>query len=71
MNCLPLVGQSSVRPKKFVSVSRLELTTASLSINMSKLIINEFEIRYFEKKSWTNIEVVLGYIKILLQIEFR
>ena len=65
----------------------LELTTAALSINMLKLIRNELEIseksarekvRYFEEKSWTNIGVVLGYIKnqvkwfkILLQIEFR
>ena len=42
IHCSLLIGKSRVSPIKYVSIPRLELTAATLSIKMSKLIKNEF-----------------------------
>ena len=39
-----LIGKSRVSPIKYVSIPRLELTAATLSIKMSKLIKRELDI---------------------------
>lgn len=49
-----------------ISVPRLDLTAATLSIKiiyLSKLIRNELEIRDFEETFCINVRVVLVYIK--------
>ena len=38
INCSLLIGKSRVRPIKYVSVPRLELTAANFSIKIPKLI---------------------------------
>ena len=63
IHCSVLIGKSRISPLKFVSIPRLELTTATLSIKMSKLIRNELEIEDFEETFSTDSRVVLGYIK--------
>ena len=45
-----LVGKSRVSPIKYVSIPRLELTSATLSIKKSKLIKKKLNIEYYEEK---------------------
>ena len=47
---------------KYVSILRLELTAATLSIKMSKLIRKELDIKNYEETYWTDSKVILGYI---------
>ena len=52
-------------PAKYVSIPRLELTAATLSIKMSKLIKRELELNdvaSIRELFWTDNQVVLGYI---------
>ena len=63
IHCSLLIGKSRISSLKFVSILRLELTAATLSIKMSKLIRNELEIEGFEETFSTDSRVVLGYIK--------
>ena len=63
INCSLLMAKSRVPPTKFVSISRLELTGAALSIKVSTMLRRELTIHptikgYFR----TDSEVVLGYI---------
>ena len=57
------MGKSSVAPTKFVSIPRLELTAAALSVKVSillrkELIIHPIINQYF----YIDSQVVLGYI---------
>ena len=63
IHCSLLIGKSRVRPIKFILIPSLELTVATLSIKMSKLIRNVLEIGDFEETHWTGSRVVLGYIE--------
>ena len=50
-------------PTKYVSIPRLELTAATLSITMSQLIKREPELNYvtsITEHFWTDSQVVLG-----------
>ena len=52
-------------PEKYVSIPRLELTTATLSIKISQLIKRELELNYvtsIREHFWTDRQVVLGYV---------
>ena len=60
----------------FVSIPRLELTAATLSVKISKMLKNELDIHVDDEIFWTDSKVVLGYINMmfvgsmyLLQIE--
>ena len=71
-HCSLMIGKSRVSPIKYVSILRLELTEANLSIKISKLIkrelvIEDYEETYldiedYEETYWTNSLVILGYI---------
>ena len=59
IHCALLIGKSRIGPVKYVSIPRLELTVATLSIKMSKLIKKELNIKDYEetyshaaKSSW-------------------
>ena len=44
IHCSLLIGKSRVTPAKYVSIPRLELTAATLSIKMSQMIKRELEL---------------------------
>ena len=57
-----LIEKSRVAPFKFVSIPRLELTAATLSVKISKMLKNELDIHVDDEIFWTDSKVVLGYI---------
>ena len=72
------MGKARVAPKKFVSIPRLELVAAVLSVKISNMIKKEFQLQELEEYYWTDSRVVLGYIandtkhsKPLLQTEWK
>ena len=48
---------------KFVSIPCLELTAATLSVNILKLISEELQYSIDKKYFWTDSQVVLGYLQ--------
>ena len=52
-----------VSPKKFASVSRLELTAAVLSMKVTCLLQKELQINGVKERFWADSQVVLGYIR--------
>ena len=58
-----LVGKSRVTPKKFLSISRLYLTAAVMSVKMVYLIRKELNLGNIAEKFWTDSQVVLAYIR--------
>ena len=59
IHCSLLVGKSRVTPKKFLSIPRLELTAAVLSVKIGK----ELTLGNITEKFWTDSHVVLTYIR--------
>ena len=57
-----MIGKSRVNLVKYLSIPRLELTAATLSIKMSKLIKKELHIEDYEETFWIDMKVILGYI---------
>ena len=62
VHCTLLIGKSRVAPLKFASIPRLELTAATLSLKISKMLKNELDIHVDDEIFWTDSKVVLGYI---------
>ena len=63
VHCSLLLGKSRVVPKKFISIPRLELNAAVLSVKMACLLKKELNLGEVAKWFWTDSKVVLGYIK--------
>ena len=63
IHCSLLVGKSRVPPKKFVSIPRLELTAAVLSVKMACTLRKELGIKVAKEIFWTDSQVVLAYIR--------
>ena len=57
------MGKSLVAPLKFVSIPRLELTAATLSVKISKFIQEELQYSINRENFWTDSQVVLGYLQ--------
>ena len=57
-----VMGKARVTPKKTVSIPRLELAAATISVNIGDLLKNEFEHEDFKDHYWTDSKVVLGFI---------
>ena len=51
-----------VGPLKFVSIPRLELTAAILSVKISRMLKNELDNHFNDEMFLTDSKVVLGYI---------
>ena len=49
-------------PKKFVSIPRLELVAAVLSVKISNMIKKELQLQELDEYFWTDSRVGLGYI---------
>ena len=62
IHCCLLIGKSRVTPLKFISILRLELTAAALSVKISKMLREELDVHVDEEVFWTDTQVVLGYI---------
>ena len=62
-----LIGKARVVPKKFVSIPRLKLTSATLSVKVASLLKKEVDLDEIEERFWTNSKVVLGCITNGLQ----
>ena len=61
IHCSMLLGKSRVVPKKSVSIPRLELTAAVLSVEMACLLKKELNLGEVTHYFWTDSKVVLGY----------
>ena len=60
--CSLLLGKSRVVPRKFISIPRLQLTAALLSMKMACLLKKELDINCVDEVFWTDSKIVLGYI---------
>ena len=64
-----LLGKARVVPKKFVSISRLELRAVTLSVKVASLFKKELDLDEVEEKFWTEIhrscrEKLIGFREI-------
>ena len=64
VHCSLIFGKSRVTPVKYVSIPRLEITAATLSVKTSKMLREELDIHISSEMFWTDSQVVLGYIMI-------
>ena len=62
VSCSLVTSKSRVAPTKPVTVPRLELTAAVLSVRMSKFLQDELKLQHLQEFYWTDSKVVLGYI---------
>ncbi|XP_062590342.1 uncharacterized protein LOC134251942, partial [Saccostrea cucullata] len=62
VHCSLVMAKSRVTPLKPVTVPRLELTAALISVKVSSQLLEELEISNIVEWFWTDSTVVLGYI---------
>ena len=62
IRCCLIFRKSRVIPVKYVSVSRLELTAATLSVKIPMMLKEQLEIYITSESFWTDSQVFLGYI---------
>ena len=55
------MGKSRVTPKKYVTIPRLELVAAVLSMKIAALIRRELNTEWKNETFWTDSNLVLGY----------
>ena len=60
--CSLVMGKSRVTPLKQVTIPRLELTAAVLSVRMSSLLREQLQYDNIEETFWCDSRVTLGYI---------
>ena len=63
VTCNLVMGKSRVAPLKVVSIPRLELTAAVVSVKVANLLHQEFDIEISDEIFWTDSKVVLAYIR--------
>ena len=61
VNCTFVMGKARVTPLKPVTIPRLELTAAVVSVNVSEQLQRELEYGNIIEHFWTDSKVVLGY----------
>ncbi|KAL4217997.1 hypothetical protein ACF0H5_022735 [Mactra antiquata] len=62
VHCALLIGKARVAPLTVVTIPRLELTAALLSVKMSLFLKRELHLPVSKEYFWTDSRVVLGYI---------
>ena len=63
IHCSLVMDKSRVKPLKCISIPRLELVAATLSVKISVMLRKELEFPDLKNMYWTNSKAVLGYIK--------
>lgn len=64
MNCSLVMGKARVTPLKPITVPRLELTAAVVSVRVSEMLRRELRYNEIEEVFWTDSKVVQAYIHI-------
>ena len=62
IHCSFITGKARVTPLKKITVPRLELTAAAVSVRVSEQLRRELEVEVVKEVFWTDSKVVLGYI---------
>ena len=62
VHCTLVMAKSRIAPLKAITIPRLELTAAVVSINVSTILQRELPLEDIEDIYWTDSTVVLGYI---------
>ena len=57
-----MIGKARVTPLKSVTVPRLTLTAAVVSVRVSEQLRRELDVNITNEVFWTDSKVVLGYI---------
>ena len=58
-----VISSWGVTPKKYISIPRLELIAAMLSVKMAMFLRKELNIDCSQETFWSDSKVVLGYIR--------
>ena len=61
IHCCISMGKSRATPKKYVTIPRLELVAAVLSMKIADLIIRELNIEWQNETFWTDSKLVSAY----------
>ena len=62
IHCSLVMGKARVAPLKYISISRMELVDATLSVKQSALLRKELQYPDMKEAFWTDSQAVLGYI---------
>ena len=62
VHCYLIFGKSRVATVKYVSIPRLELTAATLSLKVSDMLKRKLDIPVASEEFWTDNQVVVRYI---------
>ena len=62
LRCSLVMGKARVAPLKYITIPRMELVAATLSVKISVMLRKEFQIPITREIFWTDSEAVLGYI---------
>ena len=62
IRCVLLIEKARVSPLKYVSIPRLKLVAATLSVKIALLLREELDIEITKEYFWTDSKVALGYI---------
>ena len=62
IHCSLLMGKSRLAPIKVISIPRLELSAAALSVKLDQMLKEELEVPVDQSVFWTDSTTVLGYI---------
>ena len=62
IQCVLLIGKARVSPLKYVSIPRLELVAATLSVKIALLLREELDIEINKEYFWIDSKLILGFI---------
>ena len=62
IHCCLIFGKAKVAPVKYVSIPRLELSAAILSVKISMMPKEELDINITSESFWSDSQVVFDYI---------
>ena len=62
VQCSFVMGKARVAPKRVVTIPRLELQAAVLSVKVSQVIQRELQVQAVKNFFWTDSRIVMGYI---------